>query len=153
MFSGAFAFLGVFYTIKYYKESDEQKTKISIQPFLLVTIGTKKEGTVKKIKLSQKTEQNEIDITIKNIGNGFANTLVIHTGDTIGGKGYNKVILVGESESLSFLINPYDLVKGKNFGIQYIDAMRNEYIQEYTIIENEGQIDIECGYPQFLKQR
>ncbi len=45
-----------------------------------------------------------------------------------------------------------DLKHGMEFGIQYIDAMRNEYIQEYIILEKRGHIDIECGYPKFLKQ-
>ena len=51
------------------------------------------------------------------------------------------------------MINPNDLVKGINFSIQYIDAMRNEYVQEYTIKNDHKQIGIECGYPEFLEQR
>lgn len=66
---------------------------------------------------------------------------------------YNKVISVGESEYLFFMIDPNGLKKGIGFGIQYIDAMRNEYVQEYTISEKHGQIEIECGYPGFLEQR
>ncbi len=41
--SGVLALLGVFYAIKYYKESDEQKEKSLIQSFLLVTVGADKE--------------------------------------------------------------------------------------------------------------
>ena len=40
MISGTLAFIGVFYTIRYYKESDEQKEKAAIQPFLNVTIAS-----------------------------------------------------------------------------------------------------------------
>lgn len=151
IFSGVFAFLGVFYTIKYYKETDEQKEKIGVQPFLLVTLGTNKD--IKKgYELGPKSNgKKRYNITIKNIGNGFANTLVLHTGFNVGGLSYNKVILVGESEYLFFMIEPNSLKDGINFGIQYIDAMRNEYVQEYTIAEKNGDIDIECGYPNYIK--
>lgn len=37
--SGILAFLGVFYTIRYYKESDAQKERTAVQPFLLVELG------------------------------------------------------------------------------------------------------------------
>ena len=156
VFSGVFAFLGVFYTIKYYKESDEQKEKSAIQPFLLVTVGADKDvkkGFALGASSDEKKDQKEIKVTIKNIGNGFANTLVIHTGFNFGGLSYNKVISVGESEALFFMADPNDIKKGLNFGIQYIDAMRNEYVQEYTITDKNGHIDIECGYPGFLEQR
>ena len=94
----------------------------------------------------------EYKITIRNIGNGFANTLVIHTGFNIGGLAYNKVISVGDSEYLSLMIDPNALKVGIDFGLQYIDAMRNEYIQTYIISEKYGQMEIECGYPRFLVQ-
>jgi hypothetical protein len=51
------------------------------------------------------------------------------------------------------MVEPNLLKKGISFGIQYIDAMRNEYIQEYTVIERYEHVDIECGYPRFLEQR
>lgn len=153
IFSGVFAFLGVFYTIKYYKESDEEKGKIAIQPFLLVTVGTDKDAK-KGYEIGSKANgKKRFNITIKNIGNGFANTLVLHTGFNIGGIAYNKVILVGESDYLFLMIEPNSLKKGVTFGIQYIDAMRNEYIQEYIIAEKNGHIDIECGYPNYIEQR
>ena len=53
MISGMLAFIGVFYTIRYYKESDEQKEKAAIQPFLNVIdhIGVRPhEILIKKIK-------------------------------------------------------------------------------------------------------
>lgn len=153
--SGVLAFFGVFYTIRYYKESDEQKEIAAIQPFLLVTVGSNKDaksGFELGPQSSKKKATKEIKVTIKNIGNGFAKTLVIHTGFNFGGMAYNKVISVGETESLFFMADPNDLIKGINFGIQYINAMRNEYIQEYEIVENYGQIEIECGYPVFIEQ-
>jgi hypothetical protein len=153
--SGVLAFFGVFYTIRYYKESDEQKEIAAIQPFLLVTVGSNKDAK-SGFELGPHSDENkatkEIKVTIKNIGNGFAKTLVIHTGFNFGGVAYNKVISVGEVESLFFMVDPNDLIKGIKFGIQYIDAMRNEYIQEYEVVENHGQIEIECGYPGFLNR-
>lgn len=156
IFSGIFAFGGVFFTIKYYKESDEQKEKAAIQPFLLVTVGADKnvtEGFELGPKSNREKTKQKLNITIKNIGNGFSNTLVVYTGFNIGGMAYNKVISVGESECLFFMIDANDLKEGRNFGIQYIDAMRNEYIQEYTVMKKNEHIDIECGYPRFLEKR
>jgi hypothetical protein len=157
--SGVFAFCGVFFTIRYYKESDEQKEKAAIQPFLLVTVGANKniERGFKLGKLGPESDEKkatkEIKVTIKNIGNGFAKTLVVHTGLNLGGMAYNKLISVDEAEYLFFMADPDNLARGVCFEIQYIDAMRNEYIQKYSIIENYGSIDIECGYPEFLEQR
>lgn len=154
--SGIFSFLGVFFTIKYYRESDEQKEKASIQPFLQVTIATDinpKRGFSLGEETDKMNQTMKLPVIIRNIGNGFTTTLVIHTEFNFGGFSYNKVITVGESENLFFMINPNDLVKGINFSIQYIDAMRNEYVQEYTIKNDHKQIGIECGYPEFLEQR
>ena len=154
--SGVFGFLGVFFTIRYYKESDAQKEKISIQPFLLVTVGSSKDA-VTGFELGPrhdgKKATKEINVTIKNIGNGFAKTLVVHTGFNFGGLAYNKVISVGESETLFFMVDSNDLADGLSFTIQYIDAMRNEYMQKYVIKDNGRHLDIECGYPGFLDQK
>ncbi len=155
MISEILAFLGVFFTIRYYKESDEEKERLAIQPFLIVTVGSDKDaknGFALGSNGDTKEKTQEIKVTIKNIGNGFAKTLVIHTGFNFGGMAYNKVISVGETESLFFKVKPDDLTNGISYGIQYIDAMRNEYMQEYEMIESHGHIEIESGYPEFLKQ-
>lgn len=89
---------------------------------------------------------------IKNIGNGFANTLVVHTGANFGGLAFNNVIAVGESIDLFFMVDEDELKEGLHFGIQYIDSMRNEYIQEYDMKKEYSSIKIECGYPGFLEQ-
>ena len=153
--SGMLAFIGVFYTIRYYKESDEQKEKAAIQPFLNVTVKSGGKATRgfslgnlgedKKIKL-------QVYVDIKNIGNGFANTLVVHTGANLGGLAFNNVIAVGESIDLFFVVDEDEVKDGLHFGIQYIDSMRNEYIQEYDMKKEYGSIKIECGYPGFLEQ-
>lgn len=152
IFSGAFAVLGVFYTIKYYKESDKEKEKLSIQPFLVITEGTNRRpqrgyymGTAADHENND--EKKEINVTIRNIGNGFASLLTLNNGFTIGGIEYNKVLTVGETDELFLVINADALKEGISFSLQYIDAMRNEYIQNYTISSKHAPIDIETEYP------
>lgn len=156
IFSGVFAFLGVFYTIKYYRESDERKDRAAIQPFLFVTMGSSREEAVNSFAIrspsDEKKGKKKFNVTIKNIGNGFANILVIYNGYTLGGHEYSEVILVGETRLLSLEANPDDLINGVKFGLRYIDSMRNEYIQEYTAREVNGRVEIENGYPGFLEQ-
>lgn len=155
IFSGAFAFLGVFYTIKYYKNSDDKKEKSAIQPFLLVTAGANKTpntGFEVGEHSNKGDSKKNVNITIKNIGNGFANILVLHTGFNIGGIAYNKVLCSNESECIYLKIDSNSLDDGVDFGIQYVDAMRNEYHQTYTLKNENGHINIECGYPAFMEQ-
>ena len=155
IFSGAFAFLGVFYTIKYYKNSDDKKEKSAIQPFLLITTGSEKtpqRGFEVGEKSNTQNAKKDINITIKNIGNGFASILVLHTGFNVGGLEYNKVLCIDEIDHVFLKVDPKLLEDGFEFGIQYIDAMRNEYEQTYTVKNTGGHIDIECGYPQYLEQ-
>lgn len=155
MISGTLAFIGVFYTIRYYKESDEQKEKAAIQPFLNVTVAPGGKATrgfsLGKLNADKK-KQLQVNVNIKNIGNGFANTLVVHTGANFGGLVFNNVIAVGESIDLFFMVDEDELKEGLRFGIQYIDSMRNEYIQEYDMKKEYSSIKIECGYPGFLEQ-
>ena len=155
--SGVLAFLGVFYTIRYYKDSDAQKERAAVQPFLLVKLGQDNRRELSKgFSLGKVPEDDkkrkEVRVSIQNIGNGFATTLVIHTGFNIGGLAFNKVIPVGECAYTFFMVDPENLKEGLHFGIQYIDSMTNEYIQEYTMESDGSLIKIECGYPQLLKQ-
>ena len=78
MISGTLAFIGVFYTIRYYKESDEQKEKAAIQPFLNVTMASGGKATrgffLGKSKENKK-KQLQVNVNIKNIGNGWKKIL------------------------------------------------------------------------------
>ena len=155
--SGILAFLGVFYTIRYYKESDAQKERAAVQPFLLVELGQDpRHGLSNGFSLGDRTDdkgkQKTINVTIKNIGNGFAKTLVIYTGFNVGGYAFNKVINVGENAYTIFVLNKDNIQGGVSFSLQYIDSMTNEYIQEYIIKSNYSTIEIGCGYPQLLEQ-
>ena len=155
--SGVLAFLGVFYTIRYYRDSDEQKERASVQPFLLVKVGQDNRHELSKgfgLGNVPEDEKNrkEIRVSIQNIGNGFATTLVVHTGANIGGLAFNKVIPVGECAYTFFIVDHENLKNGLHFGLQYVDSMTNEYIQEYTLKADRGSIEIDCGYPQLLSQ-
>ena len=155
--SGVFAFLGVFYTIRYYKESDAQKERAAVQPFLMVELGQDPRHELRTgfglgAGTDDKEKQKTINVAIKNIGHGFAKTLVIHTGYNIGGLAFNKVITVGDCAYTYFVLNKDSLKDGLCFALQYIDSMTNEYMQEYTIKTEHGTINIECGYPQLLEK-
>lgn len=155
LISGILAFLGVFYTIRYYKESDAKKERAAIQPFLLVKVGRDNRNEAQRgFSLGrvpeEKEKQKEIRVSIQNIGHGFANTLVIQTGVNIGGLEFNKVIQVGEAAYTFFVADAEKMKVGLPFSIQYIDSMTNEYIQEYILKSEHGIIDIDCGYPQLL---
>lgn len=152
--SGVFAFLGVFYTIRYYKDSDEKKERASIQPFLLVRTGQDKYQISQvgfTLGKSPIQERKEIRISIQNIGNGFASTVAIHTGFNSDGFEYNEVIPINDYTYTYFIADKSRLVEGLPFEIYYIDSMTNKYIQEYKIKSEYGSIKIECGYPQLLR--
>ncbi len=102
--------------------------------------------------LEDEKKRKEVKVSIQNIGNGFATTLVVHTGANIGGLAFNKVIPVGDFAYTFFMVDPENLKEGLRFGLQYIDSMTNEYIQEYTMKADGGSIEIDCGYPQLLEQ-
>ena len=155
--SGTFAFLGVFYTIRYYKDSDAQKERAGVQPFLMVKVGLDNrnelsEGFSLGNVSSDDKKNKKVKVSIQNIGNGFATTLVIHTGFNIGGFAFNKVIPVGGFAYTFFLADSENLKEGLQFKLQYIDSMTNEYIQNYTMKADRGNIEINCGYPQLLEQ-
>ena len=166
--SGVLALFGVYFTIKYYKEADEEKEKAAIQPFLMVTKrednkpcrgyrirkygSDRAEQGIEEKKKQEKANLKRVDVYLENIGNGFATTLVIHTGFNLGGFEYNKVLPVNVKEPLMLMCAPDELSEGVEFDIQYIDSMRNEYVQRYQLKEEYGTVQIDCGYPQFLEQ-
>lgn len=154
--SGILAFLGVFYTFRYYKDSDAQKERAAVQPFLLVKVGQdNRHELLKGFGLGKVPEnekkRKEVKVSIQNIGNGFATTLVIYTGANIGGLAFNKVIPVREFAYTFFMVDPGNLKEGLRFRLQYIDSMTNEYIQEYTMEADGGSIEIDCGCPQLVR--
>lgn len=145
-------------TIHYYKDSDKKKEKAAIQPFLHVTVGGDTRELRKGFSLPGNTEKRseelkQVNITIKNIGNGFATTVVVYTGFNLGGLAFKHVIPVGESVHTFFMVDKEKLEDGIPFGFNFVDSMRNEYIQEYEMKMDGGQIVIDCDYPAFMTER
>ena len=62
-----------------------------------------------------------------------------------------RVIGVGESIYTYFMVDSDKLKDGLHFCLQYVDSMKNEYIQEYDIKMEGNHIEIDCEYPTFLK--
>lgn len=155
---GLCTMIAVFITVKYYKDSDKKKEKAAIQPFLHVTVTGNDREARRGFSLPGKTEKKsdelkKVNILIKNIGNGFATTLVVYTGFNFGGLAFKHVIPVGESVQTYFMVDTDKLEDGLHFGFNFVDSMRNEYIQEYEMKQEGSQIVIDCGYPEFMKER
>ncbi len=175
--SGSISFLGVFLTIRYYRNSDLAKSRIAHMPFINIkliraeSVRLVKSTDDKIIEVPSRfyeIDKNKvvvIDLQLENIGNGFANTLVIHHNNNIGGKSYRKLIKVGDKEKLQlkFYLDDAKHALEISFGLQYVDAMTNEYIQVYNVkcrndlgfakLEDIKElISIENGYPEFIGQ-
>lgn len=153
--SGVLGCAGVFCTIKYYKESDSQKERASVQPFIRAT----READRDPDKLIEYKYENydegetlcQCPIQIKNIGNGFATIINIYTNKNSGGQIFNQVLDEGDHFSFNILAKNENIKEGMTFYLMYIDSMRNEYVQKYNYVRNDGVIQIESGYPMFLK--
>ncbi len=169
--SGVLTCLGVLWTIKYYKNSDKIKSRLEFMPFLNIEVENmdkKKFDIVAEekntftingelIESDSKVKKIYYKIKIKNIGRGFANTLVIQNGENHGGIIYKKLIQVNDSNEFYFEINiKNNFSKDKiEFGILYIDCMTNEYIQTYEMQfkrQNLDDVDLDVGYPNFIGQ-
>ena len=153
--SGILGCVGVFCTIKYYKESDSQKERASVQPFIRAT----READRDPDKLIEYKYENygegdvlrSCPILIKNIGNGFATIISIQTKTNYGGQTFNQVLDKGDEFSFVILTKNEKIKDGMTFSLMYIDSMRNEYIQKFYYVLKDGAIQIESGYPMFLK--
>ncbi len=171
--SGSLTVVGVAWTIKYYRDSDAIKSRVEHMPFLMVEVNgytDKKTDSsvtdgVNIYEIKSKATNNDIleekilyyRIRLRNIGQGFANTLVIYTGKNLGGIAYNELIQVNDSGEFCFEIHASKNILGDdiNFGVRYIDCMTNEYTQQYTIqwrSQNFKDIKLENGYPNFICQ-
>lgn len=162
--SGTISFFGVFLTIKYYRETDATKARIEHMPFIHIEMVEANEATtpcLNKAKVIEVPNRNYeidknkswiLDLELENIGGGFAKTIVMHIGTNFGGEAYNKLIKVGDKESMQIRVYSDDLNNSPVFSLQYIDCMTNEYIQMYEIEHNEKSIEIINGYPKFIGQ-
>lgn len=171
--SGSLTVIGVAWTIKYYRDSDLIKSRVERMPFLMAEVkgytDEKSAGSVtcgvniyeinsKAINAdTSKGKTLYYRIRLRNIGQGFASTLVIYTGKNFGGMAYNTLIQVDDSGEFCFEIHARKNICGDeiNFGVRYIDCMTNEYTQLYTIQwegENLSDTKVENGYPNFICQ-
>lgn len=110
--SGTISIVGVYLTIKYYRDSDASKSRIEHMPFIYIKLidAHKVEAVdLSKAKVIEvpnrkyeidKGNKMLIDLELENIGNGFANTLVLHLGNNLGGEQYSKLIKVNETVHL-----------------------------------------------------
>lgn len=170
--SGSLTVVGVAWTIKYYRSADASKNRIEHMPFLYAEM---KEYIDKKAANSALKKDNVYEayskvlnrdseekilfykISLQNIGQGFANTLVIYTGTNFGGIAYNELIRVNDSRELCLKIHvSKDILDDEiSFAVRYIDCMTNEYAQTYTLqwkSDNYSDIKLENGYPEFICQ-
>ena len=57
---------------------------------------------------------------------------------------------MNDSEVTYFMVDPEKIKNGLHFALQFVDSMRNEYIQEYEMKKEGSHIMIDCGYPAFM---
>ena len=175
--SGLLSFLGVYLTIRYYRNSDLTKNRVEHMPFININLDKAEISKVEEVADENLIEvpgrfyeidKNNVvimDVLLENIGNSFANTLVLKLNKNVGGESYQKLLKVGDKEKLQlkFYLNDAQHVSRISFGLQYVDSMTNEYIQIYTVNcknhigfisvdDLKELITIENGYPQFLGQ-
>lgn len=162
--SGSLSVIGVFLTIRHYKNSDAKKDRIKHLPFLELNILERKH--INGVSLSKayyiegtnnRNDNNSklflLNIKIENIGSGFAKTLVLQTNENIGGVECSRLIKVNDTTDLQIEFYSNNVGEsGLTFGIIYIDCMSNEYQQMYTIKFRKQNYYIESGYPIFLGQ-
>lgn len=160
--SGVLSFAGVFYTIKYFKESDFKKEQAAVQPFLHVQVSrlNNDNDIIKGFFLCSESsligavEKKQIMISINNIGNGFANTTTIHTDFKREGIPFIITLPVGETEYTFFETNIVELKKNMTFSISFKDCLSNEYIQDYDIVDEPLLgVSIISKYPRLVRSR
>lgn len=173
LLSGTLTIIGVWWTIKYYRDSDAKKSRMECMPFLMLEAKcyTDKEVDRDSVddgvhvyeiysKMSKDASEEKIlyyRMSLRNIGRGFAYTLVIKTGYNYGGIAYRELIQVNDSGEFCLKIHTSkDIINDYIcFGVQYIDCMTNEYIQKYYMKwenKNLGDTKLDYGYPVFLGQ-
>lgn len=165
--SGAISLLGIVLTIRYYRNSDIEKNRLAIQPFLKMNFqSTSKDDSPQGVLFSKaETNQEKLRVrcSIKNIGRGFAQVITFNDGTNIGGIAYEKTIEAAEEIGDFIFIVPYYNFEFSLY-LTFFDEYMNEYIQTFDIrVEPEKTIDeygnkmhcldVTSNYPQVLKSR
>jgi hypothetical protein len=162
IFSGIIAVFGVFYTIRFTRDTDRKKERQSIQPFLNVEIVGKSSETIKIIQIADESEYVDeksiqefcpIYLSITNIGNGFANTLTFGTGENLTGVSFKEVFTVNQKKEILLNVQTYKIQKGIKFFIWYADSVTNEYVQYYELKQNVNGTGfyLDVGYPEVIE--
>lgn len=111
--SGTISFIGIFLTIRYYRNSDAAKNRIEHMPFINITmvqaqkiviLDLIKEKTIEVPNRNYEIDKNNLmlpDLELENIGNGFSNILVMHIGTNLGGgEEYHELLKINEKSHL-----------------------------------------------------
>ncbi|MGX8710942.1 MAG: hypothetical protein ACQGTM_11940 [bacterium] len=156
--SGLLALGGTFIIINYYRKSDLTNKRLENQPFLNIMVKSKSNQPPKESVLFELGSGNMciyIQIVIKNIGRGFAQTLVYYDGSNFGGNEFRNTIESGRELDKQYVIK----IKYKDssvreaFGIMFMDCFSNEYIQSFEITADYddkvamNNLNILCDYP------
>lgn len=155
LISGLIALGGTFIMIRYYRQSDIQNKINENKPFINISVKSwcsSNERNPVLFELGSGERISFIELAIKNIGKGFAQTLVYYNGANIGGVAFRHTLeQASQLEKTCFVKLKYDLTSNKNmtFGIMFMDCFSNEYIQTFEIsVESDGSATISCNYPQ-----
>ncbi len=154
MVSGTLAFLGVFYTIRYYKKTDEQRERAGVMPFLMLNY-TPRDIFNPKLSIKLGTIYNDYLkknylIRVENIGNGFARSISIVTEEHRAGYSFCDVIPVNTSSYFVFCAQSGCFSNYCHFYIQYVDSKNNKYQQQYCAFFSTDDVDIRCEPPELL---
>lgn len=156
--SGLIALGGTFIIINYYRKSDLANKRIENQPFLNIVVKSKSnqppdEGVF--FELGKGDMCIYIQIVIKNIGKGFAQTLVYYDGSNFGGNEFRNTIESGKELDKEYVIKVKykDSSVKESFSIMFMDCFLNEYIQGFEITANYDSeiamknVNVLCDYP------
>lgn len=153
--SGTLACTGVVFTIRYYKESDADKERKSVRPFLLVREYTEYVPPKEGVYFIDKDYKNKdsVRIRIKNIGNGFAHIYSVCYGFDYE-ESYRRIYELGEDGDLSLVIDKEWLTEPIISAVKFHDSMGNAYIQEYVWYDRGGrESSITNSDPELIKEK
>ena len=157
--SGLIALGGTFIIINYYRKSDLSNRRIENQPFLNIYVKSKSTQLSNEEVLFELGEGEKciyIKVSIKNIGKGFAQTLVYYDGGNFGGNAFRNTIESGAILEKEYVIKVKyrDNSVEESFAIIFMDCFLNEYIQSFEItVAYDSKIVVEstkllCNYPE-----
>lgn len=137
--SGVLAFLGVFYTIKYYKDADIEKELQKVRPYIFVEECIENNAYLPIYYLGDYKygdKKATLDIAISNIGLGVARVRNVTNLNKEDGAYINWTLKPNGNRLLTVLMEEDAMDKGVTFSIEYEDIMSNKYTQSFKICYN-----------------